>query len=85
MKILKEHVNIVTFINTVKKCEKDVYLKTNEGDSLNLKSSLCQYIFAFASNTDSSAFFRNAAIQCESEDDYLLLSDFITDRPDEQN
>lgn len=32
------------FIETVNECEHDVYLKSQEGDVFNLKSSMSQYI-----------------------------------------
>ena len=36
--------DVQTFLNAVNACQNDVYLKSNEGDVLNLKSSLSQYI-----------------------------------------
>lgn len=36
--------DVQTFLAAVNACENDVYLKSTEGDVLNLKSSLSQYI-----------------------------------------
>ena len=36
--------DVQTFLNAVNACQSDVYLKSTEGDVLNLKSSLSQYI-----------------------------------------
>ena len=36
--------DVQTFLAAVNACESDVYLKSMEGDVLNLKSSLSQYI-----------------------------------------
>lgn len=42
---LKENADLPAFLRQVKKCGGDVFLETQEGDSLNLKSTLSQYIF----------------------------------------
>ncbi|MCI8844399.1 MAG: polya polymerase [Oscillospiraceae bacterium] len=36
--------DVEKFIQVIKECEHDVYLKSQEGDVFNLKSSLSQYI-----------------------------------------
>lgn len=41
---LKKNINVQAFLETVKKCDGNVYFKTIEGDQLNLKSLLSQYI-----------------------------------------
>lgn len=83
MRILKRSIDPIAFINAVKNCKGDVFLQTKEGDRLNLKSSLCQYIFAFASISDGSEdFLINAELTCSLQEDYPLLSDYymvITD------
>lgn len=80
MKYLKEDCDILQFLAVVKKCRDDVYLTTAEGDHLNLKSRLCQYIFAFASRSDASdALLKNAVIECSCSQDYILLSDYLSE------
>lgn len=77
MRILKRPINTIAFINAVKNCSGDVFLQTKEGDRLNLKSSLCQYIFAFASVSDNTEdFLINAELTCAAKEDYRLLSDY---------
>lgn len=36
--------DVEKFIQVIKECERDVYVKSQEGDVFNLKSSLSQYI-----------------------------------------
>ena len=77
MKILKRPIDTIAFINDVRNCSGDVFLQTKEGDRLNLKSSLCQYIFAFASVSDNKDdFLINAELTCSLQKDYCLLSDY---------
>ena len=42
---LKEGIDLVAFFRRVKECKGDVFLETEEGDQLNLKSALSQYVF----------------------------------------
>lgn len=42
---LKADADLVEFIHAVKACRKDVCFVTKEGDRLNLKSTLSQYLF----------------------------------------
>ena len=48
---LKENADLPAFLSQVKKCGGDVFLETQEGDSLNLKSTLSQYIFVSLGTT----------------------------------
>ena len=43
---LKENIDFIDFIKKIKTCKGDVYFCTLEGDRLNLKSVLSQYIFS---------------------------------------
>ena len=43
---LREDVNIREFFKGVRQCRGEVLLKTQEGDILNLKSALSQFVFA---------------------------------------
>ena len=36
--------DVVLFLETVNKCEGDVFLTSNQGDKINLKSELSQYV-----------------------------------------
>ena len=71
----KKDVNTIDFIMAVKKCEKDVFFQTPEGDSLNLKSLLSQYIFA--SILENPDLVESGKIICQSPKDSELLSRFV--------
>lgn len=63
---LNSSVDIVRFLSAVKKCREDVFLETVEGDRLNLKSTLSQYVFAVCAN--GRGFLDQARIICTEED-----------------
>lgn len=42
---LKNNVNIPSFLEAVQKCDYEVLFVTGEGDQLNLKSTLSQFVF----------------------------------------
>lgn len=62
------------FIAAIDKCKGDVYLETNEGDVLNLKSKLCQFIglSKILKNTEVS----EATVRCTNKDDESMLFRF---------
>lgn len=72
---IKKNCDTVLFLKAVKQCKGDVFLCTSEGDYLNLKSRLCQYIFAVA--TINEDFLDGATLHCQETDDSALLADFI--------
>ena len=43
---LNPNANIARFLQTVQRCKGDVHYLTSEGDDLNLKSALAQFLFA---------------------------------------
>ena len=43
-KIQLHNINLKEFLDAIDHCKGDVFLETEEGDSLNLKSKLCQII-----------------------------------------
>lgn len=49
---LNKNIDIVSFLNDVKKCNGEVLFETKEGDRLNLKSALSQYVFFIADTKD---------------------------------
>lgn len=72
---LKEPVDIVSFLDTVKKCSGSVFFQTTEGDILNLKSLLSQYVLTtIVCNPD---LLKSAQIICVEESDYQILADFL--------
>ncbi|MGN1024583.1 MAG: polya polymerase [Lachnospiraceae bacterium] len=72
---LKQNIDMAKFIACVKKCRADVYYHSTEGDSLNLKSTLSQYIFTAAAA--GSNFLAGGRVDCEDEKDYAVLADFV--------
>ena len=62
------------FIDALDSCKGDVYLETDEGDILNLKSKLCQ-IMGIA-NILKNATVSEAAIRCANPEDETLLFRF---------
>mgnify|MGYP003292947328 FL=1 len=73
---LKEKIDVLRFLSTVKLCEGAVIVMTGRGKRLNLKSSLSQQGFIIAYELDSNRF--NEKLVLENEADYLLLKPFIT-------
>lgn len=63
---LNENADLFQFLNAVKQCRQDVLFKTAEGDVLNLKSTLSQYLFAAIS--DKASLLGNSTICCAKED-----------------
>ena len=71
---LKEGIDLVAFVRRVKECKGDVFLETEEGDQLNLKSALSQYVFVVL--TEQREILRNSIVACDSEDQEKL-ADFV--------
>lgn len=62
------------FITAVDSCKGDVYLETDEGDVLNLKSKLCQ-IMGLA-HVLKGASIAEATIRCANPEDETILFRF---------
>lgn len=75
MKRLKKDADITKFLIAVKGCQADVFFDSNEGDILNLASTLSQYVFCSIAGRPS--FLENGTIRCDDNGDYELLSDFL--------
>ena len=67
---LKKNIHLVDFIKKVKECTSEVFLVTQDGDRLNLKSALSQYVFVTLSAQDE--LLKNSRIICTSEDEEKL-------------
>ena len=65
------NLNPANLIKMVDKCQKDVWLVTEEGDRLNLKSKLCQ--FMGLARLIEGGVIAKASIECDSYDDFLKL------------
>lgn len=74
---LKKEARLVDFLQAAQRCLGEVYYKTTEGDVLNLKSQLSQYIFLAALASDKDTLLPNGEIHCADESDYQLLGKFL--------
>ena len=65
------NIDIQDFMATLDQCKGDVFIETDEGDCLNLKSKLCQ-IMGIA-NILKGVMVSNVRIRCTNPDDETLL------------
>lgn len=74
---VKKDIDYDAFLEDVKKCEGDVYLKSPD-ISLNLKSALCRF-FALNQvfNNSDIDFYNNVEITFENPADILELKDYL--------
>jgi len=72
LKPLKQYID---FIEAVQTCTADVYFCSDEGDRLNLKSTLSQFLFA--SICGDRDYLRGGTVICQNEGDYDRLSSYL--------
>lgn len=75
MRKLKKDTDLAKFLIAVKACKNDVFFDSNEGDILNLASTLSQYVFCSIAGKEN--ILKNGTVRCINEDDYRLLADFL--------
>ena len=68
--------NIEAFFKVVDQCKGKVELVTGEGDRLNLKSKLCQYI-SLASIFSNDSMIKEIEIVAHEPEDVKMLIDFM--------
>lgn len=73
-KLQLHDIDFKEFIEAVNACKGDVYLETEEGDVLNLKSKLCQMMGL--SNILKGASITEATIRCANPEDETILFRF---------
>lgn len=73
---IKEFSDIPAFLSQVKSCSGDVFFKTDEGDSLNLKSMLSTYVFAVL--MQNPELMQNGKVICEDKRDHELLQSYLS-------
>lgn len=71
---IKEYADFMRFLKAVRECSKDVLFQTDEGDCLNLKSALSQYVFAMIF---SKPELLRAGKICCAQEDIPKLSEFL--------
>lgn len=59
--------DVDAFFSVIDSCSGDIYLVSNEGDKINLKSKLCQYL-AMA-KMFSSDYIKELSLQVENDSD----------------
>ncbi len=64
-------IDVQLFIKALDKCQSDVYLVSDEGDRLNLKSKLCQMIGL--TKLIEGGKISEAQIECSSVEDESML------------
>ena len=74
MKKLKTGVDMLRFLNSVNKCTSDVLFQTSEGDCLNLKSTLSQYVFSLIDADDD--LLKEGNVVC-SDSDYIIIKEYL--------
>jgi len=72
---LKHLDQYIDFIEAVQTCTADVYFCSDEGDRLNLKSTLSQFLFA--SICGDRDYLRGGTVVCQNEGDYDRLSSYL--------
>lgn len=72
--MLREHIDVMEFLDKVNLCRGEVTLVSLEGDILNLKSELSK--FALVACMDKK-IVREGKICCKDPSDYSLLSAYI--------
>ena len=65
----------IDFIEAVQTCTADVYFCSAEGDRLNLKSTLSQFLFATACG--DREFLAGGHVECAAEQDYARLAPYL--------
>lgn len=72
---LKENTDLIRFIKTAAKCHGEVIFHSKDGDKLNLKSTLSQYLFAAA--VGNEALLTAGTVYCELQEDADMLQEFM--------
>lgn len=73
-KIQLHNLDFDDFISAIDSCKGDVFLETKDGDSLNLKSKLCQMIGLSTILSNSEVV--EATVRCTNPEDESMLFRF---------
>lgn len=68
---LAKNADLAAFLRTVNGCSGEVFFSTDQGDHLNLKSMLSQYLFSVAAG--DHALLLKGEVSCENEGDCAIL------------
>lgn len=72
---LRKNIDYGRLLQAIGRCSGNVMLVTTDGDCLNLKSTLSQFIFAAA--VSGRVRLQDAALQIESKTDEAILLPFL--------
>lgn len=72
---LNDNIDVKNFFETLSKCSGEVTLHTAEGDILNMRSALSQFIFMV--DFAKQQLLSNATVICSNSEDYKLLENFL--------
>lgn len=72
---LKEGIEMSALLDSAKDCTGDVFFHSTEGNIINLKSLLSQYLLA--SIACKPRLLDKAEVVCTKDEDYAKLSDFL--------
>lgn len=72
---LRKNIDYGRLLQAIGQCSGNVMLVTTDGDCLNLKSTLSQFIFAAA--VSGRVRLQDAALQIESKTDEAILLPFL--------
>ena len=75
---IKKSADLAAFLQRAQSCRHDVYFDTAEGDHLNLKSMLSQFVFAAVAGKLDELSYRIVA----DEEDRELLSPYLSEEDD---
>ena len=72
---IRDNIDYVAFLQTVRSCAGQVFFCTTDGDKLNLKSMLSEYIFITVAM--SSDLIQGGIVNCDIPEDYTRLSEYL--------
>lgn len=75
MKRLKQDVDLIAFLDAVSLCSADVMFQTEDGDSLNLKSTLSKYLFSMVAT--NQRYILTGEVICRLDEDYHYLKEYV--------
>ncbi len=78
---LRQGIDSIQFFKAVQACEGEVRFCSKQGDILNLKSALSQYLFAFL--LVRKDFLESGQITCSQAEDQLRLKNLLME--DDEN
>lgn len=72
---LQQNIASADFLEKVRCCEGEVLFQSDEGDILNLKSQLSQYIFITIVHRKD--FSMKGSVECKNKEDYKILAEYL--------